>query len=156
MRYLPTAPGPMRTPDGHAVGEHQGLMYYTIGQRQGLGIGGQRQGAGGGGRGEAWYVADKDMTRNCLVVVQGHDHPALYQRSLAADELSWIGGNAPLFPHAYAAKTRYRQADAACTLTQVGDGRCEVEFAQAQWAVTPGQSVVLYDGAVCLGGGVIA
>ena len=136
----------MRTPEGREVGQHQGLMYYTIGQRQGLGIGGQ---------GEAWYVADKDMARNCLVVVQGHDHPALYQHRLAADELSWIGGEAPLFPHAYAAKTRYRQADAACTLTQVCGGRCEVEFAQTQWAVTPGQSVVLYEGAVCLGGGVI-
>ena len=147
MRYLPTAPGPMRTPEGREVGKHQGLMYYTIGQRQGLGIGGQ---------GEAWYVADKDMASNCLVVVQGHDHPALYQRSLAAAELSWVGGDAPLFPHAYAAKTRYRQADASCTLTQVSGGRCDVEFAQPQWAVTPGQSVVLYDGTVCLGGGVIA
>jgi tRNA-uridine 2-sulfurtransferase len=147
MRYLPTAPGPMRTPEGHVVGAHQGLMYYTIGQRQGLGIGGQ---------GEAWYVADKDMAANCLVVVQGHDHPALFQRSLAADELTWIGGDPPPFPRAYAAKTRYRQADAACTLTQVADEHCEVQFEQAQWAVTPGQSVVLYDGAVCLGGGVIA
>jgi tRNA-uridine 2-sulfurtransferase len=156
MRYLPTSPGPMRTPEGRVVGEHQGLMYYTIGQRQGLGIGGLREGPEGGGSGEAWYVADKDIARNCLVVVQGHNHPALYQRSLAADELSWIGAEAPRFPRAYAAKTRYRQTDAACTLTQVQAGRCEVEFAQAQWALTPGQSVVLYDAAVCLGGGVIA
>jgi tRNA-specific 2-thiouridylase len=156
MRYLPASPGPMRTPEGRMVGQHQGLMYYTIGQRQGLGIGGQRAGEAGGDLGQAWYVADKDMASNCLVVVQGHGHPALYQRSLAADELSWIGGEAPPFPHGYAAKTRYRQADAACTLTQVHAGRCEVEFAEAQWAVTPGQSVVLYDGAVCLGGGVIA
>ena len=147
MRYLPTEPGPMRTPDGRVVGQHQGLMYYTIGQRQGLGIGGQ---------GEAWFVADKDIAGNCLLVVQGHDHPALYQGSLAADELSWIAGDAPPFPHGYAAKTRYRQADAACTLTQVLEGRCEVQFAEPQRAVTPGQSVVLYEGAVCLGGGVIS
>jgi len=147
MRYLPTAPGPMQTPEGRVVGEHQGLMYYTIGQRHGLGIGGQ---------GEAWYVADKDLAANRLIVVQGHDHPALYKRSLAADELSWIEGAPPAFPQNYAGKTRYRQPDAPCTLTQVSGERCEVEFAQVQWAVTPGQSVVLYDDAVCLGGGVIA
>ena len=147
MRYLPTAPGPMQTPEGRVVGEHQGLMYYTIGQRHGLGIGGQ---------GEAWYVADKDLAANRLIVVQGHDHPALYQRGLAAGELSWIQGTPPAFPHAYGGKTRYRQADAPCTLTQVSGERCEVAFAQAQWAVTPGQSVVLYDEAVCLGGGVIS
>jgi tRNA-specific 2-thiouridylase len=146
MRYLPTAPGPMQTPEGRTVGEHQGLMYYTIGQRQGLGIGGE---------GEAWYVADKDVSHNRLIVVQGHDHPALYRRDLVAAEISWTGGRAPVFPRAYAAKTRYRQADAACTLTLASDERCEVEFSQPQWAVTPGQSVVLYEGAVCLGGGII-
>jgi tRNA-specific 2-thiouridylase len=101
-------------------------------------------------------VADKDLAHNRLVVVQGHDHPALYRRALQADALTWLSGETPAFPHAYAAKTRYRQADAACTLTRVRTGRCEVEFAESQWAVTPGQSVVLYDGPVCLGGGVIA
>jgi tRNA-specific 2-thiouridylase len=121
-------------------------MYYTIGQRQGLGIGGQ---------GEAWFVADKDVAGNCLVVVQGHDHPALYQGSLAADELSWIAGDAPPFPHGYAAKTRYRQADAACMLAVQADGGFRLDFDAPQWAVTPGQSAVLYDGELCLGGGVI-
>jgi tRNA-specific 2-thiouridylase len=146
MRYLPIEPGPMQTPEGRVVAEHQGLMYYTIGQRHGLGIGGQ---------GEAWYVADKDLAGNRLIVVQGHGHPALYRDSLAAGELSWIRDTPPAFPHAYAGKTRYRQADAPCTLTQVSGDRCEVAFAQAQWAVTPGQSVVLYEDAVCLGGGII-
>jgi tRNA-specific 2-thiouridylase len=165
MRYLPTSPGPMQTPAGRVLGQHQGLMYYTIGQRHGLGIGGQRHGPGIGGQppgsdpdrqGEPWYVAGKDLAHNRLVVVQGHDHPALYKRALQADTLTWMSGEAPAFPQAYAAKTRYRQADAPCTLRQVGTDRCEVEFAESQWAVTPGQSVVLYDGRVCLGGGVIA
>jgi tRNA-specific 2-thiouridylase len=147
MRYLPTSPGPMRTPDGREVGIHHGLMYYTIGQRQGLGI---------GGPGEPWYVAGKDMAANALIVVQGHDHPALLSAALQAGDLSWIAGEPPRAPHACAAKTRYRQADAACTLNTVGDGRCEVAFAEPQWAVTPGQSLVLYDGPVCLGGGIIA
>jgi tRNA-specific 2-thiouridylase len=146
MRYLATSPGPMETPEGRAVGTHQGLMYYTIGQRQGLGIGGQ---------GEAWYVADKQIDRNCLVVVQGHDHPALFKRQLSAVELSWTAGTAPSAADTYAAKTRYRQADVPCTLTRVDAARCEVAFPMAQWAVTPGQSVVLYDGPVCLGGGII-
>jgi tRNA-specific 2-thiouridylase len=147
MRYLPTAPGPMRTPDGREVGRHQGLMYYTIGQRQGLGI---------GGAGDAWYVAGKDISGNSLIVVQGHDHAALYRDTLRAGDLSWIAGDAPEAAHDYAAKTRYRQVDAQCTLTAVEPDACEVAFAQPQWAVTPGQSVVLYDGEVCLGGGIIA
>jgi tRNA-specific 2-thiouridylase len=147
MRYLPVSPGPMRTPDGKVVGTHHGLMYYTLGQRQGLAI---------GGPGEPWYVADKLPAENTLVVVQGHDHPALYRDRLQAAELSWIAGGSPSAPHACAAKTRYRQADAGCTLTWVAEDACEVTFAQSQWAVTPGQSVVLYDDAVCLGGGIIA
>jgi tRNA-specific 2-thiouridylase len=147
MRYLPTAPGPMRTPDGREVGTHQGLMYYTIGQRQGLGI---------GGPGEPWYVAGKDMAHNTLTVVQGHDHPALLSSALEAGQLTWIAGAPPGVPHACAAKTRYRQHDAACTLEALEDGVCEVRFERPQWAVTPGQSLVLYDGEVCLGGGIIA
>ena len=146
MRYLPTAPGPMETPDGRRVGTHHGLMYYTIGQRHGLGI---------GGPGEAWYVAGKRIEDDTLVVVQGHDHPALFKGRLHAGQLSWVAPVAPTAPAPYAAKTRYRQADAACVLTQVDSGTCEVSFEQPQWAVTPGQSVVLYDGEVCLGGGII-
>ena len=146
MRYLPTQPGPMETPEGRHVGTHHGLMYYTIGQRQGLGI---------GGAGDPWYVVDKQVGRNCLVVVQGHDHPALFRQDLHAGQLSWVGPAAPA-PRAYAAKTRYRQPDAPCALTQVDGGGCEVHFAEPQRAVTPGQSVVLYDGAVCLGGGIIS
>jgi tRNA-specific 2-thiouridylase len=137
----------MRTPEGRGVGEHQGLMFYTIGQRQGLGI---------GGPGEPWYVAGKDIAGNALIVVQGHDHPALFRDALRAGDLSWIAGEAPAAPYACAAKTRYRQMDAPCTLTAVEDGVCDVRFELPQWAVTPGQSLVLYDGAVCLGGGIIA
>ena len=148
-RYLPREPGPMVTPEGERVGEHVGLMYYTIGQRQGLGIGGRREGAG-----EPWYVADKDMASNTLTVVQGHDHPLLLRRQLAAADASWIAGEAPRAGGEFAAKTRYRQADAACAFA--GDAReFELDFAAPQWAVTPGQSAVLYRGEECLGGGVI-
>jgi tRNA-uridine 2-sulfurtransferase len=148
-RYLPREPGPMVTPAGERVGEHLGLMYYTIGQRQGLGIGGRRESGG-----EPWYVADKDIAANTLVVVQGHDHPLLLRRALAAADASWIAGEAPQAADDLAAKTRYRQADAACAFA--GDASAfELEFAAPQWAVTPGQSAVLYHGEVCLGGGVI-
>ena len=146
MRYLPTDPGPMETPDGRRVGTHQGLMYYTIGQRHGLGV---------GGPGEAWYVVGKQIEGNRLTVVQGHDHPALFKDQLHAGQLSWVATEAPAAPAPYAAKTRYRQADAPCVLTQVGPGTCEISFDMPQRAVTPGQSVVLYDGEVCLGGGII-
>ena len=145
-RYLPKQPGHMRTPEGRVVGEHQGLAYYTIGQRQGLAIGGE---------GEPWFVAGKDMARNELIVVQGHGHPLLFKERLTAMDLSWVDGAAPHAAWVYAAKTRYRQADAPCSITCLDQGRCDIEFAQAQWAVTPGQSVVLYDSDICLGGGVI-
>ena len=145
-RYLPTHPGEMRTPDGRVVGEHLGLSFYTIGQRQGLGIGGQ---------GDAWFVAGKDMANNRLVVVQGHDHPALLTLHLNAIELHWISGPAPDITRSYAAKTRYRQTDAACRISSISDSNGSFEFSAAQWAVTPGQSVVVYDGEVCLGGGII-
>ncbi|MBV8656285.1 MAG: tRNA 2-thiouridine(34) synthase MnmA [Burkholderiales bacterium] len=144
-RYLPKDPGVMRTPEGKQVGEHQGLMYYTLGQRQGLGI---------GGAGEPWYVADKDLVRNELIVVQGHDHPLLLKPALTASQLSWVADKAPA-PGRYTAKTRYRQHDAACELVGVADGVMQLRFDEPQWAITPGQSAVLYDGAVCLGGGVI-
>ena len=148
-RYLPREPGPMLTPAGERVGEHGGLMYYTIGQRQGLGIGGRREGAG-----EPWYVAAKDLERNTLVVVQGHDHAMLMKQRLGAADASWVSGGAP-DAGAFAAKTRYRQADSACALRPSGDAAFELEFDAPQWAVTPGQSAVLYRGDVCLGGGII-
>jgi tRNA-specific 2-thiouridylase len=149
-RYLPREPGPIETPEGVRVGEHEGLMYYTLGQRQGLGIGGRRDSAA-----QPWYVAAKDRARNALVAVQGRDHPLLQQRRLRAEDASWIAGVPPAAGEA-AAKTRYRQADAACVLALDGARAFELEFATPQWAVTPGQSAVLYRGDVCLGGGVIA
>ena len=150
-RYLPREPGPIVTPDGERIGEHQGLMYYTLGQRQGLGIGGRR-----GGDGAAWYVAAKDLASNTLVVVQGHDDPRLFSLRLRAQDASWIEGVPPPENGALAAKTRYRQADAPCTLAVGGGNDFTLEFREPQWAVTPGQSAVLYRGEVCLGGGVIA
>ena len=154
QRYLPRKPGDMVTPDGRYMGQHEGLMYYTIGQRQGLGIGGTRDGGG-----EPWFVADKDLDRNELLVVQGHDHPQLRKHTLAAQDAAWISGGKPA-QGTFGAKTRYRQADARCTLD--ADTNCEasatfaLRFDDAQWAITPGQSAVLYDGEVCLGGGVIS
>jgi len=151
-RYLPRTPGPIRTPEGRVIGAHVGLAFYTIGQRKGIGIGGVK---GGGSEGEAWYVAGKDMAKNELVVVSGHDHPLLQRDSLRAADLSWISGSAPDAAPAYAAKTRYRQADAPCRVTLPGRDICEFTFDAPQWAVTPGQSAVLYQDEVCLGGGVI-
>ena len=156
-RYIAGAPGPIKEPGGRTIGEHVGLSFYTIGQRQGLGIGGVRaKGAQrGGGEHAPWFVARKDMERNTLWVVQGHAHPWLQYESLEAEDASWVAGEPPA-PGALAAKTRYRQSDAACRL-QAGEAASEfgLAFAEAQWAVTPGQSAVLYDGEVCLGGGVI-
>ena len=150
-RYLPREPGPMLTPEGERVGEHEGLMYYTIGQRQGLGIGGRRSGAG-----EPWYVAGKDLPSNTLTVVQGHDHGLLLKRSLAAGDASWVSGKAPAGADSgLGAKTRYRQSDAACALRVEDPAAFALDFAVPQWAVTPGQSAVIYRGDQCLGGGVI-
>jgi tRNA-specific 2-thiouridylase len=145
-RYLPRSPGPMVDEHGRSVGEHIGLAFYTIGQRKGIGL---------GGPGEPWYVAQKRLASNELVVVRGHEHPLLLRRSLSADEATWIAGEPPAAPSVHSAKTRYRQADAPCTLERVLDSGIEVDFPMPQWAVTPGQSVVLYDGETCLGGGVI-
>jgi len=149
-RYLPRKPGPMRTPEGKTVGEHIGLAFYTIGQRKGVGIGGMKDSAGA-----AWYVCGKDLAKNELVVVQGHDHPLLLSQQLRAEDLAWVSGAAPLARSSYGAKTRYRQADTDCRIDRVGDEGLDVEFSAPQWAVTPGQSVVLYRGETCLGGGVI-
>jgi tRNA-uridine 2-sulfurtransferase len=166
-QYLHKDPGPIRDDAGRVVGQHVGLSFYTLGQRQGLGIGGVKgQGAArGGGEHAPWFVAHKDMASNTLWVVQGHDHAGLLSPELTALDASWVSGEAPT-PGAYAAKTRYRQADAACTLSVAGEGAeggggsaakgFALHFEQAQWAATPGQSAVLYQGDVCLGGGVIA
>lgn len=144
-RYLPAQPGDIYSLDGDYKGRHDGLMYATIGQRHGLGI---------GGPGDPWYVADKNVERNILYVVQGQDHPSLYQRQLTASNLNWIQGEAPPSGLRCTAKIRYRQEDTPCQLTISSDG-VEVVFEQPQRAVTPGQSVVFYDNEVCLGGGII-
>jgi len=150
QRYLPTQPGPIVTPTGTEVGLHQGLMYYTLGQRQGLGIGGQANGDG-----RPWFVADKQTPTNSLVVVQGGDHPLLYRDTLSAHSLHWISGAAPASNPRLTAKIRYRQPDQPCRIRRHDPDSWVVEFDQPQRAVTPGQSVVFYDGEVCLGGGEI-
>ncbi len=150
-RYLPREPGPIKTPDGKLVGQHVGLAFYTIGQRKGIGIGGRQ-----GGDGSAWYVAHKDLAENTLVVVQGHDDPLLLRRSLSAIDATWVSGELPQEGSVHTAKSRYRQADSTCRLTRVEDDELSLEFSEPHWAVTSGQSVVLYEGAVCLGGGIIA
>jgi len=150
QRYIPAQPGEIISAEGKPLGKHDGLMYYTLGQRQGLGIGGVR-----GHEGATWYVADKDLQHNQLIVVDRHDHPLLYRTELLAADLSWTAGNPPAVPCNCSAKTRYRQTDAACTITEINDNRCRVVFEQPQWAVTPGQSIVFYQGEECLGGGII-
>src|SRR3989344_2642740 len=144
-RYLPAQQGDIRTLTGEHLGRHDGLMYYTLGQRHGLGI---------GGAGDAWYVARKDLASNTLYVVQGENHPALFSHGLEADDLHWIAGASPALPLSCAAKTRYRQPDQPCVLTHSQEG-LDVRFESPQRALTPGQSVVLYAGEECLGGGVI-
>ena len=150
-RYLPTQPGDMVTPEGKVMGRHMGLSFYTYGQRQGLGIGGGKDSSG-----EPWFVAGKDMANNRLIVVQGHDHPLLLNPQLDALDMHWIAGSAPDLTRPYAAKTRYRQTDAPCCIAATDNERTHFTFDEAQWAVTPGQSVVVYDGEVCLGGGIIS
>ncbi len=154
-RYLSFRPGPMMTPEGEVVGEHVGLSFYTLGQRKGIGLGGMKKSAASDGHHEAWYVARKDVTSNTLYVVQGHDHPWLLSDALEAEQVSWIAGSAP--PEGpLSAKTRYRQPDMRCLHRHLPDGHFSLSFPEAQWAVTPGQSAVLYDGDICLGGGIIA
>ncbi|WP_440222504.1 tRNA 2-thiouridine(34) synthase MnmA [Dokdonella sp. MW10] len=148
-RYIPAQPGAIRTPDGETVGEHQGAWYYTLGQRGGLGIGGRRDSSG-----EPWYVVGKDVHANVVYAVQGGANDWLMSRRLAASGATWIDGAAPARAFRCTAKTRYRQPDQACLVRVDGD-TCEVVFDEAQRAVTPGQSVVFYDGPVCLGGAVI-
>ena len=151
-RYLPRTPGPIEALDGTLLGRHHGLAYHTLGQRQGLRIGGAK-----GAAELPWFVARKDFARNALIVVQGHDHPALSRRVVDAQAMHWIAGSspAPATLEHLGAKTRYRMPDAICRVELEEGGRCRATFAAPQWAPTPGQYLVLYDGAVCLGGGVI-
>ncbi|MDR5867610.1 tRNA 2-thiouridine(34) synthase MnmA [Halomonas koreensis] len=150
QQYLPAQPGTIETPEGDVIGEHMGLMYYTLGQRQGLGIGGLPDFPDA-----PWYVAGKDLERNVLIAVQGKHHPLLYTDSLATEAMDWVAGEPPAPEGRLAAKTRYRQDDVPCRFRIATDGGVEVRFDDPQRAVTPGQSLVLYDGDVCLGGGVI-
>jgi len=154
-RYLSHEPGPIEDDRGRTIGRHVGLSFYTLGQRQGLGIGGLKGGGGAGGAAHApWYVARKENDRNTLRAVQGHDHPWLLSRALRAIDARWVAGHAP--PQGrYGAKTRYRQADSACSAQVDAEGGLCLNFDEPQWAVTPGQYAVLYAGHVCLGGGVI-
>ncbi len=148
--YLLARPGHIENEAGKVLGKHQGLMFYTLGQRQGLGIGGQQDSDPA-----PWYVLDKDLGRNVLIVGQSHDHPKLLKQYLQCQELSWVSGNPPPLPLRCAAKTRYRQTEAACEVTRIENDRYAVEFLEPQWAITPGQSVVFYQEDVCLGGGII-
>lgn len=146
--YLPAQPGEMRTLDGEVKGTHDGLMYYTLGQRRGLGI-------GGSGTGEPWFVVGKDLENNVLLVAQGEDHPALFSNSLTASGVNWISGRPPDSTFRCTAKFRYRQKDRGVTVHVKGDDTCVVEYDEPQKAVTPGQAVVFYAGDVCLGGATI-
>ena len=156
-RYIAMEPGPIKNPKGQTIGQHVGLSFYTLGQRQGLGIGGLKaKGAQkGGGEHTPWFVARKDLQTNTLWVVQGHDHPWLLSRTLSALDASWVAGSPPKARDTLSAKTRYRQADAPSHLHNESAAGFTLTFPDPQWAVTPGQSAVLYDGDVCLGGGVI-
>jgi tRNA-specific 2-thiouridylase len=148
--YLPAKPGPIKTLDGHLLGEHDGLMFYTLGQRQGLKIGGIKHSTH-----EAWYVVGKIKEENALIVAQGQNHPALYSHSLIAENVHWINGTPPHFPFNAFAKTRYREIDQACIIESSETGQLKVVFDKPERAVTPGQSVVFYQGDHCLGGGII-
>ncbi len=142
--------GTMQTPEGKVMGKHDGLMFYTIGQRQGLHIGGQKNAAE-----IPWYVVGKDIAQNILIVAQGHDHPLLCSRQLICDNAHWVAGTPPRLPLNCAAKIRYRHSDAPCCLTQINESQFKVEFFEPQWAITPGQSVVFYLDNICLGGATI-
>ncbi len=149
-RFLPARPGEIVTLEGETVGEHAGLMYHTLGQRQGLGIGGRR-----GAAQAPWYVAGKDLEANRLIVVQGHDHPALFRNRVVATQLHWISGESPAGALRCMARLRHRQVPQACHAAPLDGSRWQVRFDVAQRSPTPGQSVVLYAGDVCLGGGII-
>ena len=148
--YIPSKHGEIRTLDDKKIGEHEGVMFYTIGQRQGLGIGGQRDQSE-----EPWYVTDKNIDSNCLYVAQGRDHQSLYHSKLVTQDFHWIAGKPPTSLANLKAKTRYRQSDQACSILLITDKIYEISFVKPQWAITPGQSVVLYQDDKCLGGAII-
>ena len=149
QQYIPAQPGIIVTSSGTKVGDHDGLMYYTLGQRKGFGIG------GGHGDGEgAWYVLDKDLENNELIVGQGHDHAGLYQKRLTASDLHWISGEAPNNEN-LKAKIRYRAQDATCRITELNNTEISIEFEEPRFAIAPGQSVVFYSENICLGGAII-
>ncbi|MGL5334610.1 MAG: tRNA 2-thiouridine(34) synthase MnmA, partial [Enterovibrio sp.] len=150
QNYLPAKPGVIETVDGVTIGEHQGLMYHTLGQRKGLLIGGQKE-----GNAEPWYVVDKDLQRNVLIVAQGHDHPRLYSTGLIAGQLHFVDREPLSLPMRCSVKTRYRQQDCPCTIVADGEDRIKVIFDEPQFAVTAGQSAVFYQGEICLGGAII-
>lgn len=145
-QHVAMQPGNFETLAGKIVGKHQGAAYYTLGQRKGLGI---------GGAGEAWFVVAKDMDRGVVFVEQGADHPALSYDELFATQLTWVAGSPPVLPYSCHAKIRYRQHDQPCIIQKIENGQAWVTFPEPQRAVTPGQSIVFYDGPICLGGGVI-
>ena len=150
QKFLPAQPGEIITPDGDTIGEHHGLMYYTLGQRQGLGIGGMKTAS------EApWFVVDKNLKTNQLIAAQGHMHPLLLNQQLTTSQLHWVAGHAPAEEFQCRAKTRYRQADQTCIVSALTKGNYQVCFEEEQRAITPGQSVVFYQGDECLGGGII-
>jgi tRNA-specific 2-thiouridylase len=155
-RYLPSDPGKILTDSGVEVGQHHGLAFYTLGQRKGLGIGGIKGYQNADGTGATWYVARKDLNKNILYVVAEHNHSWLLAQNLVAEQSSWVSGNAPACMKKLGAKVRYRQHDVVATLHKTEPTRFNLQFTEPQWAVTPGQSVVLYDGDICLGGGIIA
>ncbi len=150
QRFIPAQPGAIVTETGEPIGEHHGLMYYTIGQRQGLGIGGTEQGSE-----EPWYVIDKRLAENLLVVAQGVDNPLLFHRCCRITDVHWIAEPITDTPFDCSAKIRYRQLDSACRIARLDGNAAEVEFAEAQRAITPGQALVFYAGEQCLGGGTI-
>jgi tRNA-specific 2-thiouridylase len=149
-RFIPANPGPMRSPEGDLIGEHQGLMYYTLGQRKGLGIGGRAD-----TNDNPWFVVEKELEHNVLIVAQGHNHPLLMKQGLEAAQLHWVAGSPPVMPLRCQARIRHRQPLQACAVTPLDNGHCQVRFDRLQRAVTPGQSIVFYSDRVCLGGGII-
>lgn len=151
-QYLSSKTGDIKTLEGETIGTHSGAMFYTIGQRGGLGIGGMDR---KNDTGEAWFVASKDVEKNLLYVVQGHDHPALHKRIVITETPTWIGKHPPILPLYCTAKTRYRQADQPCVLSAYSNMHTRVEFDRSQRAIAPGQSLVFYKDDHCLGGGVI-
>lgn len=144
--YIPNEPGNFETLDGTVLGKHEGAVYYTIGQRKGMGI---------GGPGDAWFVVNKDIKRNVVIVAQGKNHPALFADTLIATEISWVGAAPTIFPFTCKAKVRYRQKEQPCRIEKEEDGHIYVSFEEPQRAITPRQSVVFYDGDVCIGGAII-